>query len=725
MNTPASENSTAHPWRFFRAGGFDQARLDDGRDLCALAQLDQKLWVALSCPTRGLEFDARSLALIDSDGDGHIRAPELLAAIAWAAARLKDPQLLAQGISPLPLAAIDESSDDGRRLLASAQRLLSVLGKSDATAVDIADADAGVAAFTAAPLNGDGIVPASAAGNAELAQLITDIVATLGSGADAALDRNGEAGVSQALAERFFTEARAWLDWQQANQRGSSSADAPDQAALAAVAAVRDKVDDYFSRCRLAAFDNRATLAVNGSEADFAAIANHNLASDAAAQTAMAALPLARVEAGWALPLNGGINPAWAEPVARLRDEAVTPLLGSREQLSESDWLQLKSRLTAHLAWLDACPATPVADLGAERLRSLLAGPLAEQLFALIAADAALQADFEGTADVERLVHLVRDLATLANNFVSFRDFYTRRGPAIFQAGTLYLDGRSCELTIRVDDATKHAAIAALSRICLVYCECQRGADKMTVAAAFTAGDADQLMVGRNGVFYDRQGKDWQASIVKIIDHPISIRQAFWAPYRKIGRMVGEQLQKFAAAKAQAAEQQAAVAIASGGKKVESAAQAKPGDSKAPAQTAFDVGKFAGIFAAIGLAVGAIGTAVASLLMGFLALSWWQMPLAVAGLMLTISGPAMLLAFFKLRSRTLGPILDANGWAVNARALINIPFGTTLTQLAQLPDGAERALSDPYADRPTPRWVYVLLALIAGSLLWGFARLVS
>ncbi len=719
MNTPLTGSATAHPWRFFRAGGFDQARLDDGNDLCALAELDQKLWVALSCPTRGLEFDARTLALVDSDNDGHIRAPELLAAIAWAAARLKDPQLLAQGVTPLPLAAIDDSHADGQRLLASAQRLLSVLGKSDATAVDIADADAGVAAFTAAQLNGDGIVPTSATDNAELAQLISDIVATLGSGADAAIDRNGEAGVSQALAERFFAEARAWLDWR---QNGGNGNDAPEQTALAAVAAVRDKVDDYFSRCRLAAFDNRATTAVNGSEADFATIASGNLASDVASREAMAALPLARVEAGWALPLTDGLNPAWAEGIGHLRDEAVTPLLGARSQLSEADWQQLKNRLNAHLAWLDACPATPVADLGAERLSSLLAEPLAAQLFALIAADAALQADFEGTADVERLVHLARDLSALANNFVSFRDFYTRRGPAIFQAGTLYLDGRSCELTIRVDDATKHAAIAALSRICLVYCECQRGADKMTIAAAFTAGDADQLMVGRNGVFYDRKGNDWQASIVKIIDHPISIRQAFWAPYRKIGRMVGEQLQKFAAAKAQAAEQQAAGAIASGGKKIESAAQAKPGEAKAPAQAAFDVGKFAGIFAAIGLAIGAIGTALASVLMGFLALRWWQMPLAVAGLMLAISGPAMLLAYFKLRSRTLGPLLDANGWAVNARALINIPFGTTLTKLAKLPDGAERSLSDPYAVKPTPLWVYVLLAVVAGLLLWGFAK---
>ena len=34
--------------------------------------------------------------------------------------------------------------------------------------------------------------------------------------------------------------------------------------------------------------------------------------------------------------------------------------------------------------------------------------------------------------------------------------------------------------------------------------------------AAFTAGDVDFLFVGRNGVFYDRAGNDWDATIVSI-----------------------------------------------------------------------------------------------------------------------------------------------------------------------------------------------------------------
>ena len=59
----------AHTWKFFRAGGFDQVKLETGADLANLDQLDQKLWVALACPTRGLEFDSRTLDLVDADNN--------------------------------------------------------------------------------------------------------------------------------------------------------------------------------------------------------------------------------------------------------------------------------------------------------------------------------------------------------------------------------------------------------------------------------------------------------------------------------------------------------------------------------------------------------------------------------------------------------------------------------------------------------------------------------
>src|SRR5208282_5896533 len=88
----------------------------------------------------------------------------------------------------------------------------------------------------------------------------------------------------------------------------------------------------------------------------------------------------------------------------------------------------------------------------------------------------------------------------------------------------------------------------------------------------------------------------------------------------------------------------------------------------------------------------------------------WQLPLVAIGIMLLISGPAVLLAYIKLRKRNLGPILDANGWAINTKARINVPFGTRLTGIAQLPPGASVDLQDRYAEKWTvwPKFLVVV-----------------
>jgi hypothetical protein len=609
-----------HAWRFFRAGGFDQPRIDTAADLLAIGELDQKLWVALSCPVSGSEFDARTLALIDSDSDGHIRAPELIAAVHWAGARLADQSVL-DG-KALTLTALRRDDEEGAAIVAAAQELL---------------ADTGIEVIT---------VEAASAAQARFAEKATAVWEAAG----AAVRPLGEATVD----------------------------------AYGACQTVAAKIDDWFARCHLASFDDRATAMLNASDDDLKALAVGII--DSAAATS---LPIAKVGAGGtALPLAEGVNPAWAGVVGEFATAVVTPLLGARDSLSEADWKRIKAIFVPYADWLAAKP------------------------------DAAAVGD--GVLGLEKLARYCRDLMTLANNFVAFKDFYTRQPGTqmrgIFQIGTLYLDGRACELVVAVNDPAKHATLASLSRLCLVYCDCVRSGEKRSIAAAFTAGDADQLMVGRNGVFYDRQGKDWDATITKIVDHPISLRQAFWSPYKKLARLVAEQLQKLAASKATAAEGKLATAAGS--------ITTPPAKPATPAP--FDVGKFAGIFAAIGLAVGALGTAAVSVVTGLLGLAWWQLPLAFLGVLLLISGPAVAMAWFKLHARNLGPLLDANGWAVNARARINIPFGTSLTQLATLPVGAERSLTDPYAEKQTPwKGIVIGLFILAGILLAGIAFVVK
>ncbi len=712
----ANATTGGRVWKFFRAGGFDQVRLDGAADIAALDQLDQKLWVALSCPTRGLEFDSRTLELIDTDHDGRIRVPEIIAAAKWACASLKSPDDLVKGADALPLGAINNATDEGKQLLASARQILTNLGKANAPAITLEDAADTARIFAQTRFNGDGVVPADSAADDATKAAIADIIACLGSDTD----RSTKPGVNQARVDQFFADLQAYSDWQK------KAEDAPaailplgeaTAAAFDALKAVRAKVDDYFTRCRLAAFDSRALAALNRSEADFLALATNDLSSSSAE---VAKFPLARIEAGKPLPLAEGVNPAWAGAMAALQGTLVAPILGAgKATLTAEEWAAVGARLAPYEAWVGGKAGPSVEKLGLKRVRDLLASNAKEAIAALIAQDKALEPEMNAIVAVERLVRYYRDLYQLLNNFVAFADFYSRKRKAIFQAGTLYLDGRSCDLCVRVDDAGKHAALAVLSKTYLAYCDCTRkgNTEKLAIAAAFTGGDSDNLMVGRNGVFYDRKGQDWDATITKITEQPISIRQAVFAPYKRIGRMIGDQIEKMASARDKAITDKAAAGVEGASKAVEAG---KP----APAAPApFDIAKFAGIFAAIGLAIGAIGGVLAAVATGFLSLTWWQMPLAILGIFVLISGPSVIIAWLKLRKRNLGPILDANGWAVNARAKINIPFGRALTGVAKLPPNAQRSLVDPYAQKSPARWLVpllIVLALAGCVAIWYF-----
>jgi hypothetical protein len=699
MVQPAAKPNS-HRWSFYRAGGVDQVRLDKGADVLNLDQLDQKLWVALSCPVKGLEFDSRTLELLDGDGDGFVRPPEILAAVKWLRDVLKSGDDLVEGTDGVSLAGIRQDTAEGKILLASAQHILRSLGKDKATRITVAEAAQTAEVFAKARRNGDGIVPPETIDDAAARTVAEEIVACLG----AATDRSAKPGFDQTRLDAFFaacTDYDAWQKLAEADPSGVLPFGDATGAAFAAFSAVRTKVDDYFGRCRMAAFDPRALAAVNREEAAYIAAAAKDL-SIAAAE--IAHFPLALVEADKPMPLGKGVNPAWAEAIGRFRDACCK----GKDHLTEAEWTAIGRRLAGHGAWLAKKAGAAVEPLGRQRVREILAGSTKATLQQAIDDDRAVATEVEAMTRVEKLARLQRDLHKLLCNYVSFTDFYARRG-AIFQAGTLYLDGRALDLCFHVTDAGRHATMAPMAKTYLAYVDCTRpGGQKMQVACAFTAGDSDNLFAGRNGIFYDRKGNDWNATIARVVDNPISIGQAFWSPYKKLVRWIEEQVAKRAAA----ADADAATKLQTAAAKTgEAATTAAPAAAPSPPKK-MDIG----VLAAISVAISGVTAIVGTVLERFFGLGY-LMPLGVLGVILLISGPAMLIAFMKLRQRNLGPILDANGWAVNTLTRVNIPLGGSLTELPRLPAGSERSLVDPYAPKksPWPKVLVVLLVLAAAA----------
>ena len=370
------------------------------------------------------------------------------------------------------------------------------------------------------------------------------------------------------------------------------------------------------------------------------------------------------------------------------------------------------------LATLPADAAVPglteeqFAEMG-KKIADYEAGKAAAEA-ANAAALAAAQAQYK---PLEKLLLLSRDFCTLLRNFVSFQDFYAKRGKAllgrgddkdspwaIFQAGTLVIDQRACNLCLRVNDMAKHNAQAPDSGMYLIYCQCTLHAtgEKMQIVAAMTVGDIRNLKVGKNALFYDRQGRDWEAEVVKIIDNPISIGQAFWSPYRKLGEWVSGLITKSAAEKEKKSFADMTAKL-----------QTPPAAGQAAQPAPFDVAKFAGIFAAVGLAIGSIGTFLTSLLSEVKDMHAWAL-LIVPAILIVVSGPSMILAWMKLRKRNLAPLLNANGWAINADAIVSVLFGNTLTDQAQFPIVK---LNDPFAKKGLStgsKWSIAIAAILIG-----------
>ena len=689
----------SHKWKFFRAGGFDQVKLETGADLASLAELDQKLWVALACPTTGLEFDTRTLQLIDTDKDGRVRASEVIAAAQWATSLLKNPDDLVHPGDALPLAAINDTTLEGKQILASARQTLIHLGKENAPAIALEDTTDTAKIFAATWFNGDGILPVDAGGDDDTKAVITDMINLLG----AETDRSGKPGINQAKMDLFFAELQAYSDWWKTAETdplilplGEATT-----AAVTAFHTVKPKVDDYFTRCRLAAFDPRALTAVNRSEADYVTLCQKDLSAGAAE---VAGFPLSQIVAGKPLSLVDAVNPAWTGALATFQSTVIKAMLGDLTTLTEADWAALGVRFAAYETWSAAKVGAKVEPLGLSRVRAILASPAQATLTALIAKDQALETEANTIASVEKLVRYYLYLYKLSVNFVSFKNFYNRTEPAIFQAGTLYLDQRSCDLCLTVDDAAKHATMAGLAGAYLAYCDCERKStgEKLSIVAVFSQGDDDNLMVGRNGIFYDRKGRDFDATITKIIANPISLRQAFWSPYKKLVRFIEEQVAK----RATDADAQVNTSLTT-------VATVPP--TVVPAKLKFDPS----VIALISVALGSLSAALAGVLVFMCNFAAWQIPFVIGGILVAISTPSLILAFIKLRKRNLGPILDANGWALNAKAKINVPLGTSLTSIAKLPAGATVDVAGDKFAQHSARWPK--FAVTAFLIWWLYA----
>lgn len=716
-----SSTKSGYNWKFCSIGGVTRVNISTGEDIAHLGELDQKLWTVLSCPIKGLEFDEKTLAMMDCDNDGKVRVNEIVKASQWLCNVLRDPQLIIDGGDGILLSDFSDS-DEGVKLKNVATNILQSLDV-EGDKITIEHTCDSLAIFSKTRFNGDGVITVASTENEQLKDVITKIMNLIGD----VDDRSGEKGVNQEIVDSFFKACVDYSTWFHSGDDSNRPLGDDTDAAIDACNAIKDKIADYFMRCKLIAFSEETSSALDIQVEKVESISGFNLTN---CTEEIASYPLARPTKDCRLLLNGQVNPAWTDKWNSLKIQIFDKLFQGKDSISEQEWNEILAKFAAYEEWKNAKAGNEVEELGIEAIDDFLNNNYQSQLQELIDQDNAVADEVNSIFEVEKLLYLKRDFYLLLRNYVTFTDFYSQRpgSEAVFQCGKLYIDQRCLDLCIRVEDMSKQAEMASLSGLFLIYCTCTSKVlnKTMNIVAVLTEGDVDNMRVGKNAIFYDRNGQDWDAVVTKVVDNPISIRQAFFAPYKKLGRFITDKINKSAAEKEAKSMQNLTAktegALANTQANMAAAQQnpegAKPVSAVPNTKAPFDIAKFAGIFAAIGMALAMIGSMIVNIID-----PWYNVFIFLGVLAVCTSGPSVFIAWTKLRKRNLGPVLNANGWAINSKVIINIIFGQTLTSLAKYPKLDLKEVDDPFMYK-VPWWKKALrrlitVALIAGAV-WAF-----
>jgi len=708
---------------FDRYGRTYHLRLRTDEDLKSALDLDDSLWIATSAPVSCLRCDADFLRLVDIDKNNRIRTDEVRTAIRWLLERLSDRSGLATETDELPLSALDVSGPAGQRLLNTARYILSALGADDAETINLKQIGAFEKGLDDRTINGDGVIPPAATDDDEVRQFIVDVMECFGSQEDL----TGEMGITEENLERFLHEATAYLNWlaQADIPEGQGSTEIMPlgeemPGAYQAFDAIREKVDGFFTLCKLMRFNPQATDSIGISAYH---IEQAELGQPGAAQAVLARAPLAEPNDEGLLPLRGPVNPYYAEALRELKEAVVERLVGEGvEQLSESQWNSVKATFDPYRNWLAGKRGPDVEKPGREKLRRYLEGHYADAVRALLAADREVAARLADARELKKLLLYHQHLLRLANNFVSFPDLYDPTRRAMFEMGSLVIDGRWFNFAVKVEDVREHSKRAKRSGMLVMYCELRRADEKdvTMVAVPATAGTIGNLCVGKRGVFFDTLGQHYDACVIEIIENPISFREALVAPFVKLGRFIGGKIEAISGSAEKEVEAQLGQATQQVQAGIQETVREAPRLARqaeqAPVQSAASASASRrDILLGASVSIAALSSAFAFITKTLAGVERADIITAVIVGAVVVVVPTAVVAGFKLARRDLSSILEGCGWAINVRMRLNRAQRKQFTRHEPYPADA--------TGTPPRRWVvYVLLLLLAVALAVGAVR---
>ncbi|PTL79468.1 kinesin [Vitiosangium sp. GDMCC 1.1324] len=713
----------SRPLVYRRYGGSLQVSIPSFEVLTEAIRIPETQWLATACPLEGLNCDRRFLEFVDADKNGRIRVAELRAAVEHTAKLLKSHQGTDAASDVLMLDAL---SEEGAKLRDVAGILLETLKAPERTRISLEQVRASEKALREAGQNGDGIVAP-----AFLPEPLRPLAVKMMASFPEVKNRAGQAGVDVPMLQRFREERRAVLAHLSGKESvlvwGGQSVERARR-----IQEVRPVLDTYFLQCRLVAAQPEAIASLKLE----AGRLQGTLGDTEAFARVVSELPVAPPEPGGALRWSRLYRgPAFEKLDAFKRDVAV-PITGDMATLADATWRELCTKADAILAWqarLDASPLHGLVDALAA-----IPEPELDALEAASRADLALKDKLDAVDELERLILYQRWLLTFANNFISMPDLYQTKRRALMEKGTLILGGRRYRLSVLVTNRAAHAALTGQGTTCTLYVQvlAKEGGESYEVAVPVTRGRSGNLVVGKRGVFYDVEGREYDAVVTQIIRQPVSLWEAMTMPFERIGQFISKKIEGMAAAGEKALDESLEKSYTHGTGVATTAvtapatpAPATPAASPAPPAPAAGPG---GFIAATGIAFAAVGTSLAFIVAQVKSLTLLDVISAAIIVTAAVMLPSGLLGWLKLRKRNLALLLEGSGWALNDRLNLTRELAALVTRRPRLPKHATvdrtdalrsvlvKVREDDEEERRSPGvWVGIVLAILL-ALLWQF-----
>ena len=678
--------------KFVKQGKAYQLVIENGHDLKDALTLDEALWVAMSAPVKAFVCDPKFLNYVNTGKNGHLSSEELKGAIRWLLdVYPKKDQITAKFGGTLRLSDLNVESETGKAIDHSARYILKDLEAKDPEAIDLATVRKFQDILTARPLNGDGVISLLATTetkDAAKAEAMKAFVADAVTATGGTPDLDGTQGATLDQVKAFNDAIPAYLDWlaKGALPEGQATSEiypfGADTAALLGLLDAKSAlVNEFFKLCALQDFDTRLTGVVLQGNGAPAAI---DPTQWPGVESHLQAMPLVQPNGKDQIPLDNldYINPLYRDWWRDLLNKVIKPVLGAdTAALTPAGWAQVQAVFGAYRAYMADQQGGICAAVAVENLRKYLADkeliPLAEDL---ATRDAAVAAILKEAGLVEQALLYLQYLIPLCNNFISFPDLYEPKQLTLFERGKAVIDGRWFNMCFPVDDTGAHSALAANSSMFLIYIEVE-APKPYVVCAPVTIGDKGNLVAGKRGIFFDRDGVEFTCHITKVIENPVCLKEALVAPFSKFGKMAEDKVSGMAN------NSDSTLTKSMGDALNDPKAAAAATAAQAPAQK--DGGNKAMMFAGIGMAFAAISSALAFICKTLSSMSALAIVISIVAVILILLAPIALLAIIKLRRQDLSSLLEGNGWAINSRMRLTRKQRKTFSRGGLFPKDAE------------------------------------